>query len=46
VRAPPMWRKPVGEGANRVRTESVMAGAGRGQGEHVQGAVVYSRNDT
>src|SRR6266850_1964544 len=30
VRAPPMWRKPVGEGAKRVTTESVMAGeAGR-----------------
>jgi hypothetical protein len=24
VRAPPIWRKPVGEGAKRVTTESVI----------------------
>src|SRR3954451_10203945 len=26
VRAPPMWRKPVGEGAKRVTMESVITG--------------------
>jgi hypothetical protein len=30
VRAPPMWRKPVGEGAKRVTTESVIATTDRG----------------
>jgi hypothetical protein len=29
VRAPPMWRKPVGEGAKRVTIGSVMTGADR-----------------
>jgi hypothetical protein len=28
VRAPPIWRKPVGEGANRVTMGLVMAGNG------------------
>src|ERR1700681_1515392 len=28
VRVPPIWRKPVGEGAKRVTTESVIIGAG------------------
>jgi hypothetical protein len=26
VRAPPMWRKPVGEGAKRVTTGDVITG--------------------
>jgi hypothetical protein len=46
VRAPPIWRKPVGDGAKRVTTESVITGAGRAKREsgHARGAVVYSRN--
>jgi hypothetical protein len=43
VRAPPMWRNPVGEGAKRVTTESVITKAGREQRGHAAGAVVYSR---
>jgi hypothetical protein len=43
VRAPPIWRKPVGEGAKRVTTGSVITTAGQGQKGHAQGAVVYSR---
>jgi hypothetical protein len=46
VRAPPMWRKPVGEGAKRVTMASVMRGAGHGQRGHADGAVVYSRCGT
>jgi hypothetical protein len=44
-----MWRKPVGEGAKRVTTESVIyrSGSGKeGNRRHAQGAVVYSRNRT
>jgi hypothetical protein len=44
VRAPPIWRKPVGEGAKRVTTGEVMRAAGCGQKGHAKGAVVYSRN--
>jgi hypothetical protein len=39
VRAPPIWRKPVGEGAKRVTTELVIIGRDR-----CDLAVVYSRN--
>jgi hypothetical protein len=39
VRAPPMWRKPVGEGAKRVTMESVIR-----RGRMRKEAVVYSRN--
>jgi len=38
VRAPPIWRKPVGEGAKRVTMESVIQ-----WGKVVKVAVVYSR---
>jgi hypothetical protein len=41
VRAPPIWRKPVGEGAKRVTMESVIE-----RGRPVKVAVVYSRIGT
>src|SRR3954454_21373803 len=48
VRAPPMWRKPVGEGAKRVMMESdiaVRAGKEKKRGVYQEPAITKARRD-